>query len=161
MTMKYRVGLGFDVHELKEGMPLFLGGVSIPGDKGAVGHSDADVLLHAVCDALLGAAGMRDIGHHFSNKDQRWRNADSKIFLTQVMAMIREKGWSVGNLDCTITLEAPKVNPHVDAMKKTMADIIGITPEDISVKATTNEGMGYVGRGEGINAMAVVMICRE
>ncbi|MFM7329053.1 MAG: 2-C-methyl-D-erythritol 2,4-cyclodiphosphate synthase [Bacteroidota bacterium] len=159
--MKYRVGLGFDVHELKMGMPLFLGGVSIPGDRGAVGHSDADVLLHAVCDALLGAAGMRDIGFHFSNKDQRWRNADSKIFLTQVMAMIREKGWSVENVDCTITLEAPKVNPHVDAMKTAMAEIIGITTEDISVKATTNEGLGYVGRGEGINAMAVVLISKS
>ena len=159
--MKYRVGLGFDVHELKEGVPLFLGGVRIPGGKGAVGHSDADVLLHAVCDAMLGAAGMRDIGFHFSNKDERWRNADSRIFLTQVTAMLREKGWTVGNLDCTITLEDPKVNPHVEEMKKVMAEIIGITAEDISVKATTNEGMGYVGRGEGINAMAVVMICKE
>jgi len=159
--MKYRVGLGFDVHELKEDVPLFLGGVRIPGGKGAVGHSDADVLLHAVCDALLGAAGMRDIGFHFSNKDERWRNADSRIFLTQVMTMIREKGWSVGNLDCTITLEDPKINPHVDEMKKVMAGIIGIAAEDISIKATTNEGMGYVGRGEGINAMAVAMICRE
>ena len=159
--MKYRVGLGFDVHELKEGVPLFLGGVRIPGGKGAVGHSDADVLLHAVCDAMLGAAGMRDIGFHFSNKDERWRNADSRIFLTQVTAMLREKGWTVGNLDCTITLEDPKVNPHVAEMKKVMAEIIGITAEDISVKATTNEGMGYVGRGEGINAMAVVMICKE
>jgi 2-C-methyl-D-erythritol 2,4-cyclodiphosphate synthase len=156
--MKYRVGLGFDVHELKEGARLFLGGVEIPGDKGAVGHSDADVLIHAICDAILGAAGMRDIGFHFSNKDERWRNADSRIFLTQVMTMVREKGWVVENLDCTITLEAPKVNPHVDSMKSVLAGIIGIESSDISVKATTNEGMGYVGRGEGINAMAVVLI---
>ncbi|MFM9074809.1 MAG: 2-C-methyl-D-erythritol 2,4-cyclodiphosphate synthase, partial [Bacteroidota bacterium] len=109
----------------------------------------------------LGASCMLDIGFHFSNKDQRWRNADSKIFLTQVMAMIREKGWSVENVDCTITLEAPKVNPHVDAMKTAMAEIIGITTEDISVMATSNEGLGYVGRGEGINAMGVVLISKS
>ena len=159
--MNIRIGFGYDVHPLGDNRELWLGGIKLHFDKGCVGHSDADVLLHAICDALLGAANLRDIGFHFSNKDERWRNADSRIFLTQVTAMLREKGWTVGNLDCTITLEDPKVNPHVAEMKKVMAEIIGITAEDISVKATTNEGMGYVGRGEGINAMAVVMICKE
>jgi len=155
-----RVGLGFDVHQLEPGDAMILGGVSIPSDVKAVGHSDADVLIHALCDAILGAAGMRDIGFHFRNTDERWRNANSKIFLTQVMEMIREKGWKVGNADCTITLEAPKVNPHVPEMKKILSTLMGIGPDDISVKATTNEQLGYVGRGEGINAMAVVLLLR-
>lgn len=155
-----RVGLGFDVHQLEPGDPMILGGVSIPSNVKAVGHSDADVLIHAICDAILGAAGMRDIGFHFRNTDDRWRNASSIIFLTQVMEMIREKGWKVGNADCTITLEAPKVNPHVLEMKKVLAAQMGIEPDDISVKATTNEQLGYVGRGEGINAMAVVLLVR-
>lgn len=159
--MKYRVGLGFDVHELKEGARLFLGGVEIPSDKGAVGHSDADVLIHAICDAMLGAAGMRDIGFHFSNKDERWKNADSKVFLTTVTKMVGEAGWQTENLDCTLVLEAPKIGAWVGQMKETLAAIIGILPEDISIKATTNETMGYVGRGEGLNAMAVVLLRRD
>jgi 2-C-methyl-D-erythritol 2,4-cyclodiphosphate synthase len=158
--MKIRVGLGFDVHELGAGVPLHLGGIVIPSEKGAIGHSDADVLIHAICDALLGAAGMRDIGYHFSNKDQRWRNADSKIFLQQVMTMIREKGWQVENVDCTLTLEEPKINPHTDQMKAVLAPLMGISTDDLSIKATTNEGLGYVGRKEGINAMAVALISK-
>ena len=158
--MKIRVGLGFDVHELGAGVPLHLGGILIPSEKGAIGHSDADVLFHAICDALLGAAGMRDIGFHFSNKDQRWRNADSKIFLQQVMTMIGEKGWKVENVDCTLTLEEPKINPHTDEMKAVLAPLMGITVDDLSIKATTNEGLGYVGRKEGINAMAVALISK-
>jgi 2-C-methyl-D-erythritol 2,4-cyclodiphosphate synthase len=158
--MKIRVGLGFDVHELAAGAPLHLGGIEIPSEKGAVGHSDADVLIHAVCDALLGAAGMRDIGFQFSNTDMRWRNADSKIFLERVMTMISEKGWKVENADCTITLEEPKINPYTDQMKQVLAPIMRISPDDLSIKATTNEGMGYVGRKEGINAMVAVLISK-
>lgn len=159
--MKYRVGLGFDVHELKDGSKLYLGGIEIPSDKGAVGHSDADVLIHAICDAMLGAAGMRDIGYHFSNKDERWRNADSKLFLTEVTRMVTEAGWKTENLDCTLVLEAPKIGSYVDVMKQTLASIIGISPMDISIKATTNETMGYVGRRDGLNAMAVVLLYKE
>jgi 2-C-methyl-D-erythritol 2,4-cyclodiphosphate synthase len=159
--MKFRVGLGFDVHELKDGAPLYLGGVAIPSDKGAVGHSDADVLIHAICDAMLGAAGMRDIGFHFSNKDERWRNADSKIFLKEVTRMLSEAGWQTENLDCTLVLEAPKIGNYVSDMKQALAGVIGIEPSDISIKATTNETMGYVGRREGLNAMAVVLISKK
>lgn len=158
--MKYRVGFGFDVHELKDGVTLHLGGIEIPSDKGATGHSDADVLIHAICDAMLGAAGMRDIGYHFSNRDERWRNADSKVFLTTVTKMVTEAGWKTENLDCTLVLEAPKIGTYVGQMKETLASIIGILPEDISIKATTNETMGYVGRREGLNAMAVVLLYR-
>jgi 2-C-methyl-D-erythritol 2,4-cyclodiphosphate synthase len=158
--MKIRVGLGFDVHPLESDREMWLGGIKIPSEKGAVGHSDADVLIHAICDALLGAANMRDIGFHFSNKDPRWKNADSKIFLKEVVRMLAEKNWKVENVDCTITLEEPKVNPHVDAMKKVLAPLMNITEDDISIKATTNEKLGYVGRGEGVNAMAVALISK-
>jgi 2-C-methyl-D-erythritol 2,4-cyclodiphosphate synthase len=156
--MKFRVGLGFDVHPLETGRAMWLGGINIPSDKGAVGHSDADVLIHAICDALLGAANLRDIGFHFSNKDERWRNADSKIFLKETVRMLHEKGWRVENVDCTITLEEPKVNPHVAEMKRVMAPLMHVDEEAISIKATTSEKLGYVGRGEGINAMAVALI---
>jgi 2-C-methyl-D-erythritol 2,4-cyclodiphosphate synthase len=159
--MKIRVGLGFDVHPMETGRDLWLGGIKIPSEKGAVGHSDADVLIHAICDALLGAANMRDIGFHFSNKDPRWKNADSKIFLKEVVRMLAEKNWKVENVDCTITLEEPKVNPHVDVMKKILAPLMNISEDDISIKATTNEKLGYVGRGEGVNAIAVALIKRD
>lgn len=156
--MKIRVGLGFDVHPLETGRDMWLGGIKIPSEKGAVGHSDADVLIHAICDALLGAANLRDIGFHFSNRDPRWKNADSKIFLKETMRMLAEKNWKVENVDCTITLEEPKVNPHVTEMKKILAPLMNITEEDISIKATTSEKLGYVGRAEGVNAMAVALI---
>lgn len=159
--MKYRVGLGFDVHPLEEGRDLWLGGIKIPSAKGAVGHSDADVLIHAICDALLGAANLRDIGFHFSNKDPRWKNADSKIFLKEVTRMITEKGWRIENIDCTIILEEPKINPHVAEMKTALAPLMNVPVDDISIKATTSERLGYVGRGEGINAMAVAMIIKD
>jgi 2-C-methyl-D-erythritol 2,4-cyclodiphosphate synthase len=159
--MKFRVGLGFDVHPLETDRAMWLGGINIPAEKGAVGHSDADVLIHAICDALLGAANLRDIGFHFSNKDERWRNADSKIFLKETVRMLREKGWRVENVDCTVTLEEPKVNPHVAEMKKIMAPLMNITEDDISIKATTSEKLGYVGRGEGVNALAVALIVKE
>ena len=158
--MKTRVGLGYDVHPLEKGYDLWLGGVRLESEKGAIGHSDADVLIHAICDALLGAANLRDIGYHFSNKDPKWKNADSKIFLREVMKMLSEKGWHIENVDCTICLEEPKVNPYVAAMKKVMAPLMNITEDDISIKATTSEKLGYVGRSEGINAMAVALIAR-
>ena len=156
--MKFRVGFGFDVHPLEEGRDLWLGGVKIPSTRGATGHSDADVLIHAVCDALLGAANLGDIGTHFPNTDARWAGMDSKYFLQEVTRLIGARGWTVENVDCTITLEAPRVKPHVDAMKKTLAPLMGITEENVSIKATTNEKLGYIGRQEGINAYAVALI---
>jgi 2-C-methyl-D-erythritol 2,4-cyclodiphosphate synthase len=158
--MKIRVGMGFDVHELEEGRDFFLGGIKLPSTKGAVGHSDADVLIHAICDALLGAANLRDIGYHFSNKDPRWKGKDSKYFLEEVTRLLKEKGWKVGNVDCTIVLENPKINPYIDAMKKALAPLMNITEDDVSIKATTNETMGYVGREEGVNAYAVALITK-
>lgn len=158
--MKIRVGMGFDVHQLEEGRDFFLGGIKLPASKGAVGHSDADVLIHAICDALLGAANLRDIGYHFSNKDPRWKGKDSKYFLEEVTRLLEEKGWKVGNVDCTIVLENPKVNPHIDEMKKTLAPLMHVTEEDVSIKATTNETLGYVGREEGVNAYAVALITK-
>lgn len=157
--MNLRIGMGFDVHELEKGKAFFLGGIELKGaPHGAVGHSDADVLIHAMCDALLGAANMRDIGYHFSNKDERWRGADSKIFLKEVVRMLSEKGWFIGNVDCTICLEAPKVNPHIPDMQKVLAPLMKIEADCVSIKATTNEKLGYVGREEGVCAYAVALI---
>lgn len=159
--MKVRVGLGFDVHQLQGGRDFYLGGVKLPATKGAVGHSDADVVIHAICDALLGAANLRDIGYHYSNKDPRWSGMDSKFFLKDVTRMLTERGWKIENVDCTVCLEEPKVNPHIEAMKKVLAPLMNIAEEDISIKATTNEKLGYVGREEGVNAMAVALIKKE
>lgn len=159
--MKIRVGMGFDVHPLEIGRPLHLGGIKLESDRGAVGHSDADVLIHALCDALLGAANLRDIGFHFSNKDERWKGMDSKVFLGKVTEMLKERGWEIQNVDCTIVLEKPKINPHIDEMKKVLAPLMNISEEDVSIKATTNEKLGYVGREEGINAYAVALISKQ
>ena len=159
--MKIRVGLGFDVHPLENGKDFWLGGIKLRSEKGAVGHSDADVLIHAICDALLGAANLRDIGFHFSNKDPQWKGKDSKHFLKEVTRMLSEKGWQVENVDCTITLENPKINPHIPEMKKTLAPLMNISEEDVSIKATTNEKLGYVGREEGVNAYAVALISKK
>ncbi|UXE65449.1 MAG: 2-C-methyl-D-erythritol 2,4-cyclodiphosphate synthase [Chryseotalea sp. WA131a] len=159
--MKLRVGLGFDVHQLEEGKDFWLGGIKLPATKGAVGHSDADVLIHAICDALLGAANMRDIGFHYSNKDPQWKGKDSKFFLQDVTQKLLEKGWNIENVDCTIVLENPKINPHIGEMKKVLAPLMNLTEEDVSIKATTNETMGYVGREEGVNAMAVALIAKK
>jgi len=157
--MKMRVGMGFDVHELEEGREFYLGGILLAeATKGAVGHSDADVLIHAICDALLGAANLRDIGFHFSNTDNRWKGMDSKFFLKEVTRLIEEKGWKVGNVDCTVCLEHPKVNPHIPQMKKILAPLMNITEDDVSIKATTNEKLGYVGREEGVCSYAVALI---
>jgi 2-C-methyl-D-erythritol 2,4-cyclodiphosphate synthase len=161
INMKIRVGMGFDVHPLEEGRDFYLGGIKLPSTKGAVGHSDADVLIHAICDALLGAANLRDIGFHFSNTDERWKGKDSKYFLQEVTTMLHQKGWKVENVDCTICLEKPKINPHIDAMKKVLAPLMNITEDDVSIKATTNERLGYVGREEGVNAYAVALISKQ
>lgn len=156
--MKIRVGFGFDVHQLKEGHPFVLGGVTLDHHSGAYGHSDADVLLHAICDALLGAANLRDIGYHFSNKDERWKGISSIVLLKECVRLLAEKGWRTGNIDAMICLEAPKINPHVPQMKKNIAEAIGISEEDVSIKATTNEQMGFIGREEGVVAHAVCLI---
>ena len=155
---KIKVGFGFDVHQLREGHPFVLGGVSLDHHAGAYGHSDADVLLHAICDALLGAANLRDIGYHFSNKDERWRGISSLILLEEVVRLLTEKGWMIGNIDAMVCLEAPKINPHIPEMKKHIAKSAGISEEDISIKATTNEQLGFIGREEGVVAYAVCLI---
>lgn len=159
--MKMRVGMGFDVHQLEEGKDFWLGGIKLPAAKGAVGHSDADVLIHAICDALLGAANLGDIGFHFPNTDAKWKGMRSHFFLQEVIKMIRQKGWEIENIDCTLCLENPKINPHIPAMKQVLAPLMGIPEEDISIKATTNESMGYVGREEGVNAYAVVLLRKD
>lgn len=153
-----RVGFGYDVHPLGEGRELWLGGVRLEFEKGCVGHSDADVLLHAICDALLGAANLRDIGFHFPNSDPRYKGADSKLLLAEVVKLLKENGYAVGNIDATLSLEAPKVNPHITRMQEVLAPILGVSANEISIKATTNEKLGYVGRGEGVNAWAVALI---
>lgn len=158
--MKIRVGMGFDVHQLETGRDFWLGGIKLISEKGAIGHSDADVLIHAICDALLGAANLRDIGFHFSNKDPRWKGKDSKYFLEEVTRMLSGNGWSVGNVDCTLCLENPKINPYIPEMKKILAPLMNISEDDISIKATTNETLGYVGREEGVNAYAVALITK-
>ena len=158
---KIRVGMGFDVHVLEEGRDFWLGGVKLPANKGAVGHSDADVLIHAICDAILGAANLRDIGSPVATTDNRGKGMDSKFFLTEVTSMIHDRGWKIGNGDCTVCLEHPKVNPHIDAMKKVLAPIMHLSEEDVSIKATTNEKLGYVGRTEGVNASAVVLLFKD
>ena len=159
--MKIRVGMGFDVHQLENERDFHLGGIKLSDAlKGAVGHSDADVLIHAICDALLGAANLRDIGYHFSNTDAKWKGMDSKFFLREVTAMLEKQGWRIGNVDCTICLEKPKVNPHIGEMKKVLAPLMNISEEDVSIKATTNETLGYVGREEGVCAYAVVLISK-
>ncbi len=155
---KIRVGFGFDVHQLKAGHPFVLGGVNLEHHSGAYGHSDADVLLHAICDALLGAANLRDIGFHFSNTDERWKGISSLILLQEVTRLLTEKGWSIGNIDAMVCLEAPKINPHIPAMKTHIAKAAGISEEDISIKATTNEQLGFIGRQEGVVAYAVCLI---
>lgn len=159
--MKIRVGFGFDVHPLERGRDFYLGGIKLQAEKGPVGHSDADVLIHAICDALLGAANLRDIGFHFSNTDERWRGKDSKFFLQEVTAMLHAKGWRVENVDCTLTLEKPKINPHIPEMKKVLAPLMKIAEDDVSIKATTNEKLGYIGREEGVNAYAVALISKN
>lgn len=149
------VGIGYDVHQLVEGRKLVLGGVEIPHSKGLLGHSDADALTHAICDAILGAMGERDIGYYFPNTDPQWQNAPSKFFLHEVASKVRLRQGRIINIDATLIAEEPKITPYVDAMKNALAEALEISNRHISIKATTNEGIGFIGRGEGIAAMAV------
>ena len=157
-TPPYRIGFGYDVHRMKKGRKCILGGVEIPHDSGPEGHSDADVLIHASCDALLGAAGLRDIGFHFPNTDPQYKNIDSTVLLQKVVELIREKKFEIGNIDATIVAEKPKINPHIDAMKKRLGEVLKISEEQISIKATTNEGLGFIGKEKGIAANAVALL---
>jgi 2-C-methyl-D-erythritol 2,4-cyclodiphosphate synthase len=159
--MKIRTGFGYDVHRLEEGIEFWLGGVKMDYEKGAVGHSDADVLIHAICDALLGAANLRDIGYHFSDNDPALKGIDSKILLKSVVDKLEDKGYTIGNIDSTVALEAPKLNPRIIEMKEILAKTMAIDIDDISIKATTSEKMGFVGKGEGIAAYANVLISKE
>ena len=159
--MKIRVGFGYDVHQLKEGEEFWLGGIKVEHEKGAVGHSDADVLIHVICDALLGAVNKRDIGYHFSDTDPKFKGIDSKILLKDTLAIVRQSGWEVENLDSTICLQKPKINPHIPAMKACLSEVMNISEEDVSIKATTTEQLGFVGRQEGVSAYAVVLISKE
>lgn len=156
--MKIRVGFGYDMHRLAEGRDLWMGGIKIDFEKGLQGHSDADVLIHSICDALLGAANLRDIGFHFPDTSDEFHGIDSKILLKKSVALLRKNGFEVGNIDATICAEAPKINPHVPAMQKTLSEIMEIDINTISIKATTSEKMGFVGRQEGITAYAVALI---
>jgi 2-C-methyl-D-erythritol 2,4-cyclodiphosphate synthase len=158
--MIIRIGQGIDFHRLETGLDLWLGGVKIPSEKGCVAHSDGDVLLHAVCDALLGAAGLRDIGYHFPDTDKKYKNIDSKILLKSTYDLIRKKGFNVNNIDCTICLENPKISPFIEDMKITLAAIIETEPDNIAIKATTTEKLGFTGREEGAVAMAVVLLTK-
>jgi 2-C-methyl-D-erythritol 2,4-cyclodiphosphate synthase len=159
--MKIRVGQGYDVHRWVEGRPCILGGVEIPSEKGPLGHSDADVVCHVLCDALLGAANMRNIGYHFSDKDPMWKGVASTLLLKKVMEMIREAGWELANADVTVILVQPKLNPIIPAIKDNLALVMGVDVDQISIKATTSEGLGFVGRAEGISAMAVALFQKD
>ncbi len=156
--MKIRVGFGYDVHRLADNRELWLGGVRIEHSQGLLGHSDADVLIHAICDALLGAANLRDIGFHFPDTAGEYKDIDSKILLRKTLEVVSEKGYRVGNIDATICAERPKINPHIPKMQEIMAEILHISVDDISIKATTSEKMGFVGREEGFAAYAVALI---
>jgi len=156
--MRFRTGFGFDVHQLQAGRELWLGGVLIPHEKGALGHSDADVLLHAICDAILGAANLGDIGHHFPDTDFSFKGIDSKILLAKTCQLIGEAGWKINNIDSTLCLERPKIMPYLQAMKDAISQSAAIDQDVISIKATTNEKMGFIGREEGVAAYAIVML---
>ncbi len=156
--MKIRVGFGYDVHRLADNRELWLGGIKIEHNQGLLGHSDADVLIHAICDALLGAANLRDIGFHFPDTAGEYKDVDSKILLRRTLEVITDKGYTIGNIDATICAERPKINPHIPQMQKVMAEILEIPVDDISIKATTSEKMGFVGREEGFSAYAVALI---
>ena len=158
--MELRIGQGLDVHAFSEGDHVRLGGVRIPHSKGIAAHSDGDVALHALCDALLGATALGDIGQHFPPADDKWRDADSCLLLARVGEMLDQEGWSIGNLDLTIACEQPRIAPHVLAMRKAIAEVLRMTADTVSVKATTTENLGFCGRGEGIAALAIVLISR-
>ncbi|MBO6190743.1 MAG: 2-C-methyl-D-erythritol 2,4-cyclodiphosphate synthase [Alloprevotella sp.] len=157
----HRIGFGFDVHRLVEGRKLIIGGVEIPHTLGLLGHSDADVLIHALCDALLGAANLRDIGYHFPDTDPQYAGADSTKLLVATIQLLRAKGYSVGNVDCTICAERPKINPHIETMRRVLAPLLHVDEDCVSIKATTTERLGFTGREEGISAYAVALITKN
>lgn len=159
--MKIKVGFGFDVHQLKDGLDFWLGGIKVPHTKGGLGHSDADVLIHAICDALLGAANLGDIGKHFPDSSEEFKGIDSKILLKEVVKMISERGYSIGNIDSTICLQKPKIGPYIPEMQKVLASCMNIDSEDISIKATTTERLSFVGREEGVSAYTTVLIQKD
>lgn len=161
MKPNIRTGLGYDVHSLSPNRELWLGGVLIPHTLGLLGHSDADVLIHAICDAMLGAAAMRDIGYHFPDTSDEFKGIDSKILLRRTTDLLHEKGWFVGNVDATICAEHPKLNPHIPAMQQVLASLMDVSPEDVSIKATTTEKLGFTGREEGVSAYATCLIYRN
>lgn len=156
--MKYKIGFGYDVHPLVENRELWLGGILLSHHKGCLGHSDADVLLHAICDALLGAANMRDIGYHFPNTNPEYAGIDSKKLLAKVYELIQSKGYQISNIDATVCAEKPKINPYIPQMQSVIAEILHLAPDDVSIKATTNEKLGFVGKEEGITAYAVTLL---
>ena len=158
--MSFRIGFGFDVHQLKVGLDFWLGGIIIPHTKGGLGHSDADVLIHTICDALLGAANLGDIGKHFPDTKAEYKGIDSKILLKEVMVLIREKGYEIGNIDSTICLQTPKIGPYIPKMKKVLATCMNIDVDQVSIKATTTEKLSFVGREEGVSAYATVLITK-
>lgn len=159
--MKIRVGFGFDVHRLVEGRALWLGGIRIEHERGLLGHSDADVLIHAICDALLGAANMRDIGYHFPDNAGEFKDIDSKLLLRKTVGLLAAGGYKVGNIDATVCAERPKLKTHIPLMQETLAEVMGIDTDDISIKATTTEKLGFTGREEGLSAYATVLISKE
>ena len=158
--MNIRVGMGYDVHRLVTDRPLWLGGIQIPHTHGLLGHSDADVLIHAICDALLGAANMRDIGYHFPDTGKEFEGIDSKVLLRRTTDLLHSNSWTVGNIDATVCAERPKLNPHVEEMKQVLAPLMDVDPSEVSIKATTTERLGFTGREEGISAYAVALIER-
>ena len=160
MSCNFRIGEGYDVHALVPGRPLIIGGVTIPHAYGLLGHSDADVLLHAITDAVLGGAGLGDIGQHFPDSDPRWKGADSAVLLAQAVQTVRDAGWTVGNLDCTVIAQAPRLAPHRDAMRRRIAELLGVDASCVNVKGKTTERLGFTGRGEGIAASAACLLFR-
>jgi 2-C-methyl-D-erythritol 2,4-cyclodiphosphate synthase len=156
--MKIRIGQGIDFHRLEPGLKLWLGGINIPSEKGCVAHSDGDVLIHAICDALLGAAGLQDIGHYYPDSSSEFKGIDSKILLKRTFGLISEKGYNIINIDCTVCLEKPKIAPYIPEMRNTVSALLSTGPENVAIKATTTEKMGFTGRGEGIIAMAAVLL---
>ena len=159
--MNMRIGQGIDFHKLEKGLTLWLGGIAIPSEKGCVAHSDGDVLIHAICDALLGAAGLRDIGFYFPDTSNEFKNIDSKILLKKTYELIKEKGFDIGNIDCTICLEKPKISPFIFDMVKSIASVLSTEPENIAIKATTTEKFGFIGREEGVAAFATALIVKR
>ena len=159
--MKIRTGIGFDVHKLEEGLPLWLGGIKVEHVKGCVAHSDGDVLIHAICDAILGAAAMRDIGYHFPDNDNTYKAIDSKILLKRTVDLVAERGFKIGNIDSILCMQQPKLKPHIPEMQRVLAEVMGIDIDDVSVKATTTEKLGFEGREEGVSAYASVLLYKD